>query len=290
MAVYFKYILFFSLSFILSNCEGGFTGKTYWKDLKGIDEFGTGKAKLKSTAQLYTGEAIHTHPSGELFWRISFKNGKKHGKALYFHKNGQLANETTFKNGLPQGESISYFESGNIKSKTSFRINGSRIKSESWDEQTGIKIYESSFNKKDEPKLKQAFYPKGRKQRILKYQNGVLIEEKEWYENKSIAKVYIYDQKGEPVSKKTFYSDGQAEKIEQFQENILHGEYVEYFRNGNINRIGHFDRGVREGEFKRYYLNGSLKSEGKYERGKPLFEASYDQSGRKINSKFNWRN
>jgi antitoxin component YwqK of YwqJK toxin-antitoxin module len=265
-------------------------GKTRLEDLKGVNELGEGRAKLKSTAQLYTGEAIHSYPNGEIYWRIEYKNGERHGTTQYFHQNGQLSFQAYYKNGLHQNKSTGYYENGQIESITTYRKNGSRIRHEYWNKNTGVKTYEATFNKKNQPDIKKSFYPKGRKKRINKYQNGVLLEEKEWYENKSLAKLNTYDEKGLPISKKSFYSNGQVHRIENYKDNILHGEYVEYFRNGTIDRIGHFNRGVREGEFKRFYFNnGALKSEGKYKKGRPIFEASYDQSGKKINAKFNWR-
>ena len=83
---------------------------------------GTKKAEqsydLKGEKKVYEGVHKHFYESGELFYQLPYKNGKKHGNLLAFWKNGEKRRDDTFKRGKLKegkvwnegGEKIEYFE------------------------------------------------------------------------------------------------------------------------------------------------------------------------------------
>lgn len=83
---------------------------------------GTKKAEqsydLKGEKKVYEGVHKHFYESGELFYQLPYKNGKKHGNLLAYWKNGEKRRDDTFKRdklkeGMvwnESGEKIEYFE------------------------------------------------------------------------------------------------------------------------------------------------------------------------------------
>lgn len=83
---------------------------------------GTKKAEqsydLKGKKKVYEGVHKHFYESGELFYQLPYKNGKKHGNLLAYWKNGEKRRDDTFKRdklkeGMvwnESGEKIEYFE------------------------------------------------------------------------------------------------------------------------------------------------------------------------------------
>jgi len=92
-----------------------FLRTTYFAD-------GTKKAEqsydLKGEKKVYEGVHKHFYESGELFYQLPYKNGKKHGNLLAYWKNGEKRRDDTFKRDKlkegkvwnESGEKIEYFE------------------------------------------------------------------------------------------------------------------------------------------------------------------------------------
>jgi TonB family protein len=73
---------------------------------------------LKGEVKVYNGMHKHYYESGELFYQLEFKNGKKHGNLIAYWKNGRKRRHDVFKRDKlkqgkvwnSQGEEINYFK------------------------------------------------------------------------------------------------------------------------------------------------------------------------------------
>ena len=84
--------------------------------------------------------------------------------------------------------------------------------------------------------------------------------------------IYSYAIDGKNTDK-GYYSDGnlayiQEVKIIEGKEPILHGKYIEYYKNGQIKVQGSYKKGKRDGEFKVFLRNGKSAGSVFYKDGK----------------------
>ena len=84
--------------------------------------------------------------------------------------------------------------------------------------------------------------------------------------------IYSYAIEGKNTDK-GYYSDGnlayiQEVKIIEGKEPILHGKYIEYYKNGQIKVQGSYKEGKRDGEFKAFLKNGKSAGSVIYKDGK----------------------
>ena len=84
--------------------------------------------------------------------------------------------------------------------------------------------------------------------------------------------IYSYAIDGKNTDK-GYYSDGnlayiQEVKIIEGKEPILHGKYIEYYKNGQIKVQGSYKKGKRDGEFKAFLRNGKSAGSVFYKDGK----------------------
>ena len=84
--------------------------------------------------------------------------------------------------------------------------------------------------------------------------------------------IYSYAIEGKNTDK-GYYSDGKLAYIKELkiikgQPPILHGRYIEYYKNGQIKVQGHYKDGKREGEFKTFLRNSKNAGSVFYKNGK----------------------
>ena len=84
--------------------------------------------------------------------------------------------------------------------------------------------------------------------------------------------IYTYAIDGKNTDK-GYYSDGnlayiQEVKIIKGEDSILHGKYIEYYKNGQIKVQGSYKEGKRDGEFKAFLRNGKSAGSVFYKDGK----------------------
>ena len=92
------------------------------------------------------------------------------------------------------------------------------------------------------------------------------------YDKNGNLSIYTYAIDGKNTDK-GYYSDGnlayiQEVKIIEGKEPILHGKYIEYYKNGQIKVQGSYKKGKRDGEFKAFLRNGKSAGSVFYKDGK----------------------
>ena len=92
------------------------------------------------------------------------------------------------------------------------------------------------------------------------------------YDKNGNLSIYTYAIDGKNTDK-GYYSDGnlayiQEVKIIEGKEPILHGKYIEYYKNGQIKVQGSYKEGKRDGEFKAFLRNGKSAGSVFYKDGK----------------------
>jgi len=68
-----------------------------------------------------TGTLTENHDSGILWWKTTFKDGKRDGPYELYFRNGQLEAKGTFKEGKPHGQVVQYYENGQIELKSTYK-------------------------------------------------------------------------------------------------------------------------------------------------------------------------
>lgn len=68
-------------------------------------------------------QKCYYYPSGQLYAKLEFKEGKKEGLQEYFYENGQLKTRFTFKNQKLDGQ-VEFFWSDGREKRTCFLIEG----------------------------------------------------------------------------------------------------------------------------------------------------------------------
>jgi len=92
------------------------------------------------------------------------------------------------------------------------------------------------------------------------------------YDKNGNLSIYTYAIDGKNTDS-GYYSDGnlayiQEVKIIKGKDSILHGKYIEYYKNGQIKVQGSYNEGKRDGEFKAFLRNGKSAGSVFYKDGK----------------------
>ena len=92
------------------------------------------------------------------------------------------------------------------------------------------------------------------------------------YDKNGNLSIYTYAIDGKNTDS-GYYSDGnlayiQEVKIIKGKDSILHGKYIEYYKNGQIKVQGSYKEGKRDGEFKAFLRNGKSAGSVFYKDGK----------------------
>ena len=74
-------------------------------------------------------------------------------------------------------------------------------------------------------------------------------------------------------------------------ELIFEGEYLNGKKWKGLSKNGVYKEGklILDGKFKKYYINGKLSFEGEYKNGKLLNGKIYDDNGKILNKKWEWK-
>ena len=87
---------------------------------------------LKSTGELYTGQAFGQYENGQVGMRGGIINGFFDGLWTWWYEDGSKKRETTFKNGVKNGYSYWWYKNGVKKSEIKF-ANNYNIAQKRWD-------------------------------------------------------------------------------------------------------------------------------------------------------------
>lgn len=154
----------------------------------------------------------------------------------------------------------------NVKKDTVFNrsYNASQILSitTSWDDNLLIEVFHHNGILKSIEKFKanklngeqQTWFENGNIKSITNYNNGAILNYKEWYEN-GVLKYF-----------KNFYQFPTNYPLKKSIQ-ILHGEYKENYQNGVSKVKGYYDSGQRTGKWTEHYESGNKYYEGEYKYG-----------------------
>ena len=142
------------------------------------------------------------------------------------------------------------------------------------DDRTGL-ITRSIAGIKPETKITQYFNKKGE---LYMISSLTKVIDKELYglyrkyDKNGNLLIYTYAIDGKNTDK-GYYSDGnlayiQEVKIIKGEDSILHGKYIEYYKNGQIKVQGSYKEGKRDGEFKAFLRDGKSAGSVFYKDGK----------------------
>jgi len=207
----------------------------------------------------------------------NYKEGLLHGKRFQWDKSGRLINEQKYEMGKKSGLQKKYFDDGRVQEEVTYldgRINGQKL---SWYksgkqhiianyitdvlDSTYNDFFETAWGEPDKPK-RISNYKKGLKHGNEKIynKNGILIEEKNYIEDKLDGIVSKYDKLGNLFSQ-TPYKD-----------NLREGTQILYYRNGNIKEENNFLSDWLDGTKKIYDENGKLITSENYRNGEKVYK------------------
>lgn len=83
----------------------------------------------------FTGEAVETHPNGQVINLITFRNGVEHGPQLGWYPDGSRRSETNVVNGNPVGISRRWHRNGQLAEEGEFDEHGTMTGFCRWDEE-----------------------------------------------------------------------------------------------------------------------------------------------------------
>ncbi|GAB4298189.1 MAG: hypothetical protein Kow0068_22140 [Marinilabiliales bacterium] len=285
-----------------------------------VDDEGNKKGGLISK-ELYlndvkNGKSFYYDPDEHYLKAIyNFKNNKKEGIGKIFAKDGRIITIEEYRNGVL------------INREYINRYNPAGLKQGEWKE----------FYPNDKPKVianynngkLHGFYKEyevsGALKKILKYDNGILVEDnknqsdslkannnslkyleenlkEEYYPNGKIKSIGAY-RDTIPVGEHKYYSeDGKTIRAKVFNDSgkLLakgyydsngkkHGKWWYYYSSGNLKAEGNFVNGKRHGLWKFYYENGNIEQTGKYIYGKPDGQWQWFYENQKIKREENYK-
>lgn len=156
---------------------------------------------------------------------------------------------------------------------------------------SSVLVYEGNF-KDDRPVGTFTYYfPSGSKKAIIEhelkgnksavllfFENGQLLSDGFYYQEKKDSLWYNYAPSGELIS------------AENYKNDLLNGKAVYYYKEGQImehklqvERKANYQAGKLHGVYQTYYYNGKLKQEGTYDKGlKQGIWTEYNATGQKI--------
>ena len=209
-----------------------------------------------------------------------YLNDKKEGKAFFYYDNGNIREEVSYRNGHKEGTAMQFDKEGNITTLLQYHNN--------------YLISREYVNRSDARGIKQGiwktFYPDGRLNKEMYYDNGVLDGlYKEFNPNGTLALVLKYE-KGKIVEtkeetlaeedltvKREFKNDGKLSFVGNYREEMPVGIHRFYNPEGKVinSKIydsgGHVvaegivdETGSKEGDWKDYYLTGEIRDIGNY--------------------------
>jgi len=233
-------------------------------------------------------ENIETWLNGNEKQRCSYHKGMVDGAYTTWYSNSSKESERNYKNDTLAGKYCEYYPN-NQKSKE-FEYDGKEQiigKIISYDRMGNITSEESEYKDGKLTGTRIEFFPDGKTQRILKYQNDHLLE------------IVCLDDKGNQVYKakdadssiylKSFYSDGIVNSEGLMAKDKRQGKWKFYNPLGIITTESNYSNGILEdiqhtynengqiekeytsrgnyilGGYKEYYINGHLKMQGNYD-------------------------
>ena len=63
----------------------------------------------------------YTHGNGQLWMKVTYKDGKMNSPSVSYHENGQLGSTGTYKDGKMDGPWVHYWDNGQLDYKGSFK-------------------------------------------------------------------------------------------------------------------------------------------------------------------------
>lgn len=195
---------------------------------------------------------IRVWPSGSLYYKGSFKDGKPTGKFLYFYDSGELMSALNH-----MSENISAIH---------YRSNGSVQASGFYNHSVGDAepTKEGSWGYFDENSLQR---------RQETYSDGILDGE-----------FWVVDSKGRKVEEGSYlkgeksgtwsdyYENGKFRQRVKYLDGELEGEFESYHLNSNIRIQGQYLEGHEDGSWKTYLEDGAMEMIIKYSFGKKVKE------------------
>ena len=204
---------------------------------------------------------------------LFYENGELNGTITYQNQLGDLIGKYDYKLGKLDGDYINYYDGKAIKLFSKYKdgvIQGERI----------------------------TYYENGVKKSVEEFTEGKLTKMTEFYNNKSIANIYTYDEDEKILSSKYFTTKGE----QYFEENYKNGILKEAFqindkevktaldfnkkpfvlksRYGIVLSEGKIENGKLNGLWKYYFTTGQLKSEENIEKGiKTGIQKDYGKNG-----------
>jgi len=263
----------------VQNKKNGYYYEYYTRYDSGVNSLKSKELYLNDKIQNW---AFYYYPSGELKYKVKYKDNYKHGKAFQYDKNGKLISIDEYrynnlvshqavnrynKKGQKDGQWVEVYDNGNVKNEITY----------SNDLPNGV--------------FKE-YTPNGKILKIDRYENGILKAEitkndsinltelrvvKEFYKNGNLKAAFIYKDSLK-YGKQIYYDiNGNIEKAEIYSVLGLkiaegkmdtlgnrQGEWKLYNESGNTMALGKYKDNKKDGYWKYYYLSGQLFEEGNY--------------------------
>lgn len=239
----------------VQNEKNGYYYKYYTKLDSGVNSLKSKELYLNNKIQNW---AYYYYPTGELHFKVQYKDNYKHGKSFEYNKDGNLIaiDEYRYNNlvshqavnryndkGQKDGKWVEVFDNGTIKSEINYANN----------------LPNGVFKE---------YTPNGKILKIDRYENGILKAESNKNDSINLTKLRV---------EREFYENGKIKALLVYKDSLLYGKQLYYDKNGNIQKAeiyseigykvaeGKMDTlGNRQGKWKLYYDDGSILAEGSY--------------------------
>ncbi len=213
-----------------------------------------------------------TYRINGMIWKKYFYEGQKNQfkEIIIYHDNGNVAVKQE------------YNETGGLAVNQDYDLNGNII------EEIGTGTYKWQNYHEGGCVKRTEEYLNGQKNGEWKYfnycgilscietnDNGKTLSQTYFYEDGKIEKLQLYNNNILTESKE-YFENGQLCSIKTYIDGYNDGEWKWYYENGQLLSIQEFEKNRKVGEWKWYYENGQLKNITNWRKGRSLY---YDENG-----------
>lgn len=183
-------------------------------------------------------------------------NGKKHGTWYGYYDTGEVRYKGAFEHGNPSGAFVYYYDDASIKSSSTFSHNGDTMAAVLYHKYPIVAAegkYARAIKKRPDGTIDSVY----EKQGTWKFYDarGKIASQENFKDDQLDGANYVY------------YLTGEVSRACNYRNGVLHGAYVEYFKDGQIKEEGTKVDGNYDGFVKHYYPNGRTMQQGKYRAG-----------------------
>lgn len=235
--------------------------------------YSDGTLKEKFSYKILAGDTVRVgdyefyYPSGNVYQRGSYADGKIVGKFYIFYESGKTKTIFSFADGKKNGEFQIFYESGSVRQAGAFsddKLDGRIIDFAENSDTIRFAEYKSGVLDGEFCEFDGKF----RRESFTFIDSKIQGLYKKYYPTGELNLQGI--RKGENLEGQvsTYYRFGNKAAEMYFSQGVKNGIETTFFENGNVMNVSKYVAGTRNGEYIANYSNGNLAEKGCYVGGR----------------------